>query len=130
VISKNRFSRSLFINFLIVGSELDEKLVRRMLDGEMDLAKDCASTSITHPRTCWAASRANLQRSSWWLKDVRIALLYASARGTWLQTVSEATANVRILGPSSVRWQDVSHQTKGIFPSASLALTTSSGGHR
>jgi hypothetical protein len=67
---------------------------------------------------------------SWWVKDVRIVLLYGYASGMWLQTASEATANVRMLGSSSVRWQDVSYQMKDVFPSASLASTTSPGVHQ
>ena len=152
------------------GSELGEKLVRRMLDSEMDLAKDYASTGITptnyefvfaredvlggHPcyvltmlpkrrsksllrGMAWMDSSTYLFRRiegepaknpSWWLKDVRIVLLYGYAGGMWLQTASEATANVRMLGPSSLRWQDVSYQVRDYFPAASLASTTSSGG--
>jgi hypothetical protein len=154
------------------GSELGEKLVRRMLEGEMDLAKDYASTSVTptnydfvfaredvlngHPcyvltmlpkrksksllrGTAWVDSSTYLLRRiegepakspSWWLKDVSIVLLYGPVGGMWIQTASEATANVRMLGPSSVRWQDVNYQMRGNFPAASLALTTSSAGRQ
>jgi hypothetical protein len=45
---------------------------------------------------------------SWWLRDVRIVLLYAGVGGMWLQTASEVTANVRILGQSTI----VSHDVK------------------
>ena len=47
---------------------------------------------------------------SWWLKDVRIVLLYGYVGPMWLQTSSEATANVRVLGRSTVVWQDVRYQ--------------------
>lgn len=154
------------------GSGLGEKLVRRMLDSEMALAKDFGSTSITSTNyeflfaredvlsghrcyvltmlpkrrsksllsgSVWVDSSTYLFRRiegepaknpSWWLRDVRIVLLYGYASGMWLQTASEATANVRVLGPSSVRWQDVSYQMSDIFPAASLAFTTSSGGRQ
>ena len=36
--------------------------------------------------------------SSWWVRDVRITLLYSDVEGMWLQTGMEATAKVRILG--------------------------------
>jgi Outer membrane lipoprotein-sorting protein len=48
--------------------------------------------------------------SSWWLTDVRIVLLYGYVGPMWVQISSEATANVRIIGRSSMVWQVVSHQ--------------------
>jgi hypothetical protein len=150
------------------GSGRGEKLVRRMLDGEIALSKDYGSISVTrsnydflfaredilsgHPchvltmlprrgstsllrGSVWVDSSTYLFRRiegepakspSWWLKDVRIVLLYGYVSGMWLQTASQATADVRVLGPSSVRWQDVSYQIKDISAVASLALTTSS----
>jgi hypothetical protein len=47
---------------------------------------------------------------SWWVTDVRIVLLYGYAGPMWVQTSSEATANVRILGQSTMTWQDVRYQ--------------------
>lgn len=47
---------------------------------------------------------------SWWLKDVRIVLRYGRVGLMWLQTSSEATANVRVLGRSTVLWQAVRYQ--------------------
>jgi hypothetical protein len=35
---------------------------------------------------------------SWWLKSVRVKLVFADVEGTWLQTSMEAVADVRILG--------------------------------
>lgn len=149
------------------GSGLGEKLVRRMLDGEMALAKDYGSTSITptnydflfaredvlNGHSCYVLTMLPKRRSknlllgkvwvdsstylfrriegepakspSWWLRDVRIVLLYGNASGMWLQTSSEASANTRMLGPSTVRWRDVSYQVRDLFPAESLALTTS-----
>ncbi len=39
---------------------------------------------------------------SWWLKDVRIVLRYGYVSLMWLQTSSKATANVQVLGRSTV----------------------------
>jgi hypothetical protein len=36
--------------------------------------------------------------SSWWLKKVRIKLVFADLDGIWVQTSMEATADVRIIG--------------------------------
>jgi hypothetical protein len=47
---------------------------------------------------------------SWWLRDVRIVLLYAGVDGMWLQTTSEATANVRIFGQSRIVSRDVKYK--------------------
>jgi len=35
---------------------------------------------------------------SWWLRDVRMSFSYGEVSGMWLQTSSEATATVRLLG--------------------------------
>jgi hypothetical protein len=35
---------------------------------------------------------------SWWLKKVRVKIMFAVFEGTWLQTSMEATADVRIVG--------------------------------
>jgi hypothetical protein len=61
---------------------------------------------------------------SWWLKDVRIVIHYGYAGPMWLQTSSEATANVRILGRSTMVWQDVRYQIGGLAPDATVAQTT------
>jgi outer membrane lipoprotein-sorting protein len=47
---------------------------------------------------------------SWWVRDVRITLVYGDAGGMWLQTASEATANVRILGRSTMVSHDVKYE--------------------
>lgn len=58
---------------------------------------------------------------SWWLTDVRIELLYGYVGPMWVQTSSKATANVRIIGPSSMTWQDVSYHLGDLAPGTSLA---------
>jgi hypothetical protein len=35
---------------------------------------------------------------SWWLKTVRVKLIFADIEGTWLQTSIEAVADVRMVG--------------------------------
>jgi len=47
---------------------------------------------------------------SWWLRGVRITLLYGEVGGMWLQTDLEATATVRILGPHTLVSRDVKYR--------------------
>lgn len=44
---------------------------------------------------------------SWWVRDVRIALVYSDVGGMWLQTGSEATANVRLFGQYTIVSRDL-----------------------
>ena len=50
------------------------------------------------------------QNPSWWVTDARIVLLYGYVGPMWLQTSSEATAKVRVIGRSTMIWQDVRYQ--------------------
>ena len=47
---------------------------------------------------------------SWWLRDVRIVLVYSSVEGMWLQTASESTAKVRIFGQHTMESRDVNYK--------------------
>jgi len=47
---------------------------------------------------------------SWWLRDVRIAFGYGEVGGMWLQTASEVTVNVRIVGPHTMVSRDVKYR--------------------
>lgn len=58
---------------------------------------------------------------SWWLSDVRIVLVYGYVGPMWVQTSSKASAKVRILGQSSMVWQDTSYQLGGPSQGTSLA---------
>ncbi|MFZ0980749.1 MAG: outer membrane lipoprotein-sorting protein [Candidatus Acidiferrales bacterium] len=58
---------------------------------------------------------------SWWLTDVRIDLRYGYVGPMWVQTSSKATANVRIIGPSSMTWEDVSYHLGDLVPDTALA---------
>jgi hypothetical protein len=50
------------------------------------------------------------KKPSWWLREVRIALLYNDVGGMWLQTALEATATVRILGPYRMVSRDLKYK--------------------
>lgn len=80
--------------------------------------------------TLWVDAETHLPRRvegepaknpSWWLTDVRISIVYGYVGPMWIQTSSTATANVRILGPSSMVWQDVSYQLGDLTHGAALA---------
>lgn len=58
---------------------------------------------------------------SWWVRDVRIVLRYGDVGGMWLQTASEATARVRILGPCTMVSRDVKYKITELVADASLA---------
>jgi Outer membrane lipoprotein-sorting protein len=149
------------------GTGLGEKIVRRMLASETEIAKDYASTDFSpdnydfrfireeevsgqrcyvlelRPRRkdknllrgdIWVDADTYLLRRtegqpakapSWWVRDVRIALLYGEVGGMWLQTALEATATVRILGPHRIVSRDVKYKiselvTAGDVPTNSL----------
>ena len=61
---------------------------------------------------------------SWWLKEVRIQLLYGAVGGMWLQTASEATAEVRILGQHTMVSRDVKYEVSQLVAAASAAPTS------
>ena len=134
------------------GSMLEERIVRKMLDGEVAFAKSSQSSDITRDNydfrfiredvirgepcyvlelapkrksrnllrgLVWVDAQSYLplrvegepaQNPSWWVTDARIVLLYGYVGPMWLQTSSEATANVRIIGQSTLIWQDVKYQ--------------------
>jgi hypothetical protein len=50
---------------------------------------------------------------SWWLRDARIKFVYGDVGGMWLQTASESTANVRLLGQYTMISRDVEYQRHG-----------------
>lgn len=47
---------------------------------------------------------------SWWVREVHLVLLYRDVGGMWLQTASEATANVRIVGQHTLVSRDVKYK--------------------
>ncbi len=46
---------------------------------------------------------------SWWLRDVRMSFVYGEVGGMWLQTSSEATASVRLLGRHTMVTHDLKY---------------------
>ena len=146
------------------GNVMGEKIVHRVLDGEVGVAKDSSSTDISRDnydvhfireeevsaRRCYVlellprrndknllrgevwvdANTYLLQRvegqpaksSSWWVRDMRIVLLYSDVDGMWLQTALEATANVRILGPSAIVSSDMKYEFSDLVATEPSAL--------
>jgi len=47
---------------------------------------------------------------SWWLRDARITFMYGDVGGMWLQTGSESTANVRLIGQHTMVSRDVGYE--------------------
>ena len=47
---------------------------------------------------------------SWWLRDVRITFSYGDVGGMWLQTASEFTTNVRLVGQHTITSRDVRYE--------------------
>jgi hypothetical protein len=58
---------------------------------------------------------------SWWVRDARVALRYGDVGGMWLQTASEATARVRILGPYTMVSRDVKYKITELVADGSSA---------
>jgi hypothetical protein len=58
---------------------------------------------------------------SWWVRDVRVEFVYGKVGGMWLQTASEASANVRILGRSTMVSRDVSYKLNETVVAASTS---------
>lgn len=58
---------------------------------------------------------------SWWVRDVRVAFVYGKVGGMWLQTASEASANLRILGRSTMVSQDVRYKLNEVVVAASAS---------
>jgi hypothetical protein len=66
------------------------------------------------------------QSSSWWVRDVRIVLRYGDVDGMWLQTATEATARVRILGPHRLVSNDVKYDISPLVATASSTPSSQS----
>jgi hypothetical protein len=56
------------------------------------------------------------------VRDVRISLIYGYVRSMWLQTSSEVTANIRILGRSTVIWQNVKYEVGEVTAGSNLEV--------
>jgi hypothetical protein len=60
---------------------------------------------------------------SWWVRDVSITFTYGDVGGMWLQTATDAAADVRILGRTSMVSRDVKYKITELFTTASSAQT-------
>jgi hypothetical protein len=60
---------------------------------------------------------------SWWVRDVSVTFFYGDVGGMWLQTASEAAANVRILGRSTMLSRDVKYEISKLVAAGSSAQT-------
>jgi len=60
---------------------------------------------------------------SWWVRDVGVTFVYGDVGGMWLQTASEASARVRILGPCTMVSRDVKYKITELVAEASSAQT-------
>jgi Outer membrane lipoprotein-sorting protein len=95
----------------------------------LELIPKRKSRNLLHG-TLWVDAETHLPRRvegqpakdpSWWVTDVRIVLVYSYVGPMWVQTSSKATANVRIIGRSSMVWQDIRYQLGGLAPGTSMA---------
>jgi len=57
---------------------------------------------------------------SWWVRNVRLTFVYSDVGGMWLQTSTEAAADVRILGLSTMVSHDLKYKISALAAAASL----------
>ncbi len=62
---------------------------------------------------------------SWWLKRVRVSLVFADFEGTWLQTDLEAVADVRIVGPHTLTSRIVDYRRSDVVASTQIRMRSS-----
>jgi hypothetical protein len=60
---------------------------------------------------------------SWWVRDVNLTFVYGAVGGMWLQTTTEAAADVRILGRTMMVSRDVKYKITDLVATASSAQT-------
>jgi len=58
---------------------------------------------------------------SWWVRDVRLTFVYGDVGGMWLQTSTEAAADVRILGRSTMVSRDMKYDIPELVAASSSA---------
>jgi hypothetical protein len=61
---------------------------------------------------------------SWWLRRVRVKLVFAEHDGTWLQTSMEAVADVRIVGPYTLTSHILDYRGEGEVASTTPVRST------
>jgi hypothetical protein len=60
---------------------------------------------------------------SWWVRDASVTFVYGDVGGMWLQTGSEAAADVRILGRTTMVSRDVKYKLTELVATASSVQT-------
>ena len=55
---------------------------------------------------------------SWWVRDVSVTFVYGDVGGMWLQTATEAAADVRILGRTTMVSRDVKYKITELVATA------------
>lgn len=108
-------------SFLYEEGVMDEhcyvlELLPRRKDKHLLRGKVWVDANTYHPRRFQGELAKN---PSWWVRDVRIAFVYGKVGEMWLQTASEASANVRILGPSRMVSRDASYKLNEVVVAAS-----------
>jgi hypothetical protein len=64
---------------------------------------------------------------SWWVRDVSLTFVYGAVGGMWLQTGTEAAADVRILGRTTMVSHDVKYKITELVATAASVQGNSSG---
>jgi hypothetical protein len=147
------------------GTGLGEKIVRQMLEHEVELVRNYSSTEISTANydfrfigeenaageRCYVLELLPLRKDknllrgkiwvdtgtyllrraegepakavSWYLRDVRIALVYADVGGMWLQTSSESSANVRLLGQHTMLSRDLEYKISELTAAAGASAS-------
>jgi hypothetical protein len=59
---------------------------------------------------------------SWWIKKVRVKIMFAVFEGTWMQTSMEATADVRMVGPHTLTSRILDYRGTGEVASIKTRL--------
>jgi hypothetical protein len=59
---------------------------------------------------------------SWWLKKVHVKIVFGFVGGTWLQTSTEAMADVRIFGNHTLTAEIVDFRKTGVVAKAGAAI--------
>jgi hypothetical protein len=60
---------------------------------------------------------------SWWVRDVRITFVYGEVGGMWMQTASDAVAEVRLLGRSTMVSRDMTYKLPEFTATGNSAQT-------
>ena len=60
---------------------------------------------------------------SWWVWDVTVTFIYGDVGGMWLQTATEAAADVRVLGRTTMVSRDVKYKISELLAAAFSART-------